>query len=736
MSFSEKSDETCLSGIVVRVTYDDPKGLFSVVRLRLDDQSVITLVGSLSGLSIGQRVSCQGQWKRSASYGDQFAVTSFFMDVPTENLEEMIHYLGSGNLPGIGPVLAAKIVEKFGKETPFILDHRPDQLSIIRGITPQKAEQIHQAWKKQRDLCNLMVFCQKIGLSTRHTKKIHDKWGLRSEEVIRGNPYILVREIWGFGFKRADQVAQHLGLAQDAPVRIQAAYEAIISQSHQEGHTCLPKGHLLEEAQRLLQLNERSALEKYLEHLLNEGRLLQDLKEGSLGKEPFIWSALAYRTEQNIASQLDRLLQSPSRIPSFDLEGLLQKLSDQLGMTLADAQKEAVRMTYTHKVHILTGGPGTGKSTITRCLAWIGKQLGLDLICCAPTGKAAKRLGEASGHPSKTIHHLLEYDFASQTFQKTENAPLEADLVIVDEMSMVDSFLFHHLLKAIPCHAHLVLVGDRDQLASIGPGQVLEDLISSRRLPICTLSVLFRQSERSGIVQAAHLIQSGRSPLIQESPDFSFIEEQDGQRIVERICFEVYERLPRLYKLDPQEEVQVLCPMRKGPVGIERLNTALQQTFQKGQAGSFSVGSRTFFLGDKLIQTRNNYRKEIFNGSIHFLRYADLANQTCELISMEGRSIIYRFDELDQLQHAYALSVHKYQGSEAECIVMPIHPSHSIMLFRRLLYTAITRARQYVLLIGSRKHLWYCVRNQGQTARFTGLRRQLEEKWPPRPLRI
>ncbi|WP_157952562.1 ATP-dependent DNA helicase, partial [Candidatus Similichlamydia epinepheli] len=428
---------------------------------------------------------------------------------------------------------------------------------------------------------------------------------------------------------------------------------------------------------------------------------------------------------------------SPSRVPSFDIESSLEWASKEIGMTLAPAQKEAIRMAYRNKVNLLTGGPGTGKSTITRCLALIGSKLGLNLIFCAPTGKASQRLGEASGRSAQTIHYLLEYDFTSQTFRKSERSPLQVDILVVDEMSMVDCFLFHNLLKAIPSHAHLILVGDRDQLASIGPGNVFGDLLISNRLPVCTLLTLFRQSERSGIAKAAHLIKEGRSPLAaleENDHDFSFVEEMDEDKIVKRICYEVYERIPNLHKLDPQEDIQVLCPMRKGPVGIERLNIALQQSFQKGQSGQFSIGGRTFFLGDKLIQTRNNYRKEIFNGSIHFLRSADIANRTCEMISMEGRSLTYRFDELDQVQHAYALSVHKYQGSEADCIVLPIHRSHSIMLFRRLLYTAITRARKYVILIGSKKHFWYGIRNNNQTERLTGLRQQLEKKLDPIPV--
>ncbi|WP_157952526.1 ATP-dependent RecD-like DNA helicase [Candidatus Similichlamydia epinepheli] len=620
----------------------------------------------------------------------------------TSCCDELEAFLGSGSLPWIGPALAKKIINSFGEETLFILDHQPDKLVSISGITSKKADQIHVAWKRQRDLYGLMIFCQKVGLSTHQSKKIYEKFGTRSEELIRENPYLLIREIWGFGFKRADYVATQLGLTPNSPIRIQAAYEAVVTQGYQKGHTCFPRKHLIDGAIQLLQLTSKDGVEEHLEHLLQDGRLVQYQKEGSFGAEPFIWSVQAYRTEENIVSQLDRLISSRSRVPNFDLEAYLGWASKELGMDLASAQKEAIRMAYRHKVHLLTGGPGTGKSTITRCLALIGGKLGLDLIFCAPTGKASKRLGEASGRPAQTIHYLLEYDFTSQTFKKSEKSLLQVDILVVDEMSMVDCFLFHHLLKAIPSHAHLILVGDSDQLASIGPGNVFEDLLSSRRLPVCTLSTLFRQSERSGIARAAHLIREGRSPLAslkEDDLDFSFIEERDGEKIVERICYEVYERMPKLHKLDPQEDIQVLCPMKKGSVGIERLNIALQQTFQKGQTGKFSIGGRTFFLGDKLIQTRNNYRKEIFNGSIHFLRSVDMSKRTCEMISMEGRSLIYRFDELDQVQHAYALSVHKYQGSEAECIVLPVHPSHSVMLFRRLLYTAITRARKHVLLI-------------------------------------
>ncbi len=712
-----------LDAVVERVVFESEESGWGVLRVRRPDSITSTAVGRLFGLRPGERVRFAGAWVEDRKYGKQFRVASYLSLLPA-TLEGIRRYLGSGLVPGIGPVMAERLVEAFGLDTLEVIENDPDRLGQVRGIGPKRSRQIRQAWREQRAVRDAMVFLQGHGLSAAHAIRVCRAYGEAAVQVVRGNPFRLAEDVFGIGFSTADRIASSLGVPVDAPQRAQAGLLFVLGQASDQGHVYLPRNRLLELARELLSVDEK-LLATAADQLIASEALVA---AGSDSEAPVYLPEL-HAAEVGVAHRLRELGLAPIAGPPIDVERALAWVESRQRLALAEFQRQAVRQAIRDKVHVITGGPGTGKTTLVRSLTRIFGKKGLRLSLCAPTGRAAKRLAEATGEEARTIHRLLEYDPRRGGFQRTADTPLDSDVIIVDETSMVDTSLAYHLLQAVPDGARLILVGDVDQLASVGPGKVLEELIRSDRLPVTRLTEIFRQAEESRIVLNAHRIHRGEMPELPREgrdSDFFFFHRQEPEEVLDTLVHLVTERVPRGFAIDPLTDLQVLSPMRRGLLGADQLNVELQRRLNP--AGRGAEGLRRLRDGDRVMQIRNNYELEVFNGDIG--RVTRLAERDRELeVTFDGRAVTYRFDDQDELALAYACSVHKAQGSEYPCVVMPVHTQHYVMLQRNLLYTAVTRASRLLILVGDRRALGVAVRNDRQQQRHTRLG-ELLRAWP------
>ncbi len=718
-----------LQGLVERITFTSEEDGYSVIKVRSPGyRDLVTVVGNFVSLCLGETLVMEGTWSTHARFGRQFRVDRYETTEPS-TVQGIKKYLGSGLIRGIGPKMAERIVKRFAEKTLDIIENQTERLREIDGIGKYRIGQIQKAWAEQKEIRTLMIFLRSNGASAALASRIFKRYGQQSVDMVMENPYRLAMDISGVGFLTADKLAINLGFAADSPLRAEAGILFVLHESTEEGHVCMPRGLLMELCRNRLQI-EMHVLEEALSGLkaemhIKEERLAPAASE-LFGDERAIYLRPIHASEVGAAARLDAIQRYRGLQPAINSQDALNWVRGRLNFSLAPLQEEAVKLALREKVIVITGGPGTGKTTLIRAILAIYERIGARVKLAAPTGRAAKRLSESTGHPAATIHRLLEFSPQFGGFQRNERKPLPADLVIVDEISMMDIVIANHLLKAVPSQTVLVLVGDADQLPSVGPGKVLGDIIESARFPVIRLTEIFRQARQSRIITNAHLIRQGAFPDLQDSgqnQDFYFINREDPQEALNTIVQLCTERIPRRFGLDPMEDVQVLSPMHRGEVGSENLNLALQNALNPRGITLESAG-RTFRINDKVMQIRNNYDKDVFNGDIGRIRRIDHEDGEIQ-VEFDGRSVKYDFSELEELVHAYAISIHKSQGSEYPAVVFPLLTQHFMMLQRNLLYTAVTRARKLVVIVGSKKALAVAVKNNRIQSRFTLLKERL-----------
>lgn len=709
-----------LSGYIERITFQNPETGYTVAQLKPPKGALVCIVGFMPMLLPGETVCCEGEWKQHLVHGRQFEVSAYRTEAPAD-LVGIKKYLGSGLVKGIGPVYAKRITDCFGIETLSVIDQTPDRLYEVPGLGKKRVDLITECWEEQRSIRDVMIFLQTHSITPAIAQKIFKRYGAKSISKIKENPFALAKDIFGIGFKIADTIAQKMGISFDSPLRIQAGIEYVLNKLSEEGHACYPVDDFLSEACKILEV-EANLIQEEISTLSREEKIrLHTLQYNNEARE-FIWGIFLFLSEVGIAREIKRLKQTSSNLRQIDADKAVAWAQDKLQIELAENQKIAVSKAITDKVHIITGGPGTGKSTITKAILQISQKLTTSILLAAPTGRAAKRMTEITGYPASTIHSLLQFDFTNGGFKRNRESPLECDLLIVDEASMIDTQLMYHLLKAVPSHARLIFVGDINQLPSVGPGNVLKDMIQSRQVSVSMLNEIFRQAAGSRIITNSHRINSGTLPQIDNHPDgdFFFMENESPEEVLTCILGLVKERLPRKYGFDVAKEIQVLAPMKKGIIGIENLNITLQDSLNKNQQNPLFRAGKKFLIGDKVMQIRNNYQKEVFNGDVGYIKSIDIVDQVV-IVDFDGHIVEYEFNGLDELVLAYAVSIHKYQGSECPCVIIPVHTTHFMMLHRNLLYTGVTRGKKLVVLVGTKKALALCVKNDEVQSRYTGL---------------
>ena len=704
---------TLLRCVVERITYQNPENGYSVLKVKVKGYSdLVTLVGNLLEVPVGSVLLCRGEWKVDKRYGSQFVAATWEETMPA-TVYGIEKYLGSGLVKGIGPRFARAIVQRFGTETIDIIETEIERLYEVPNIGRKRVAKIRESWEKQKDIKNVMLFLQGYGVSTAYAAKIYREYGKESIDKVRENPYRLADDIWGIGFKTADGIAAKMGYGKEDPRRCRSGILYTLGQLSDEGHVYAGEEQLVKTAGQLLEAGE-TAIRDTLAGMLQAEDLILD-KE-TIYLPPF------YHAECGTSRRLRDLAESTGR-SLFD--GLFDpsSLTAETGIEYDEVQLAAIRQAVTSKVMVLTGGPGTGKTTTTQGIIAALKKAGLRVLLAAPTGRAAKRMSEATGMEAKTIHRLLEYN-PQDGYKRNDENPLEGDALIVDECSMIDILLMNNLLKAVPVGMRLVFVGDIDQLPSVGAGNVLRDVIDSQRIPVVRLVRIFRQAQKSRIVMNAHTINQGRFPDTSNGrdTDFFFMREDDPERAAETIVRLVKERLPRAYRESP-DRIQVLTPMQRGVVGAANLNLLLQQALNPS-GPSLNRGGYTYRQGDRVMQQRNNYDKDVFNGDLGYIREVDTEERTLK-VDFDGKWAEYDVTELDELTLAYATTIHKAQGSEYPIVVMPVLMTHFVMLQRNLIYTGITRAKKICVLIGAMKALAYAVRDMSVLKRNTSLRERL-----------
>ncbi|MFC1894011.1 ATP-dependent RecD-like DNA helicase [Chloroflexota bacterium] len=716
------SRHTTLEGILERIVFFNEENSFTVARLQVAiRRELVTIVGALPSPTPGETLRLKGEWIVDARFGEQFRVDSCISVLPS-TITGIEKYLGSGFVKGIGPIMARRLVARFGIETLDIIDESPDMLQEVEGIGPVRSGRIATAWQEHREIREVMVFLQGQGVSPTYAVKIYKKYGDRAISVVKENPYRLALDISGIGFKTADKIAKNMGIDPGSQIRAEAGIIHVLSELVDEGHVYYPYEELKGKAVSLLEVDE-AILDTAVAALAGQNRVVVEECQGVTS----VYLTPLHVAEVNVAKRLKILLESPRQLLQIDVEKAIEWVQQTSRITLAEMQKEAVRRAISGKVLVLTGGPGTGKTTLVNSLIRILADKRQHIALASPTGRAAKRLSEVTGREAKTIHRLLEYSPKEGGFKRNEDNTLDADLVIVDEVSMVDILLMNHLLKAIPPEATVLLVGDVDQLPSVGPGNVLNDIIASGQVETVRLTDIFRQAQESLIVVNAHRVNRGEFPQITSSKgkksDFYFIERDDPERTLEVIKELCVNRLPRAFHLNPVDDIQVMSPMHKGVAGVANLNAELQRLLNP-EGEVVTRGGRSFRIGDKVMQIRNDYEKDVFNGDIGRVVGIDLEEQKI-LVRFEDRVVGYEWSDLDELVLAYAISIHKSQGSEYPVVVIPLLPQHYIMLQRNLLYTAITRAKRLVILVGSKRAVYMAVRNNKVRHRYAALSARL-----------
>jgi exodeoxyribonuclease V alpha subunit len=719
--------------VLERVTYVNEETAWCVVKLAVAGRrELVTVVGNLLGVQPGESLRLQGRWAMDRKYGEQFRADSY-VNVKPATLVGIERYLGSGLIRGVGRVTARRLVERFGLETLSVIDEAPDRLREVDGIGPVRSERIARAWVEQRQIQDVMVFLQSHGVSTTHAVRIYKHYRERAIAVVKENPYRLAIDIFGIGFRTADKIAAELGVSPSSPERAQAAVLHVLGELSSEGHVFYPRHALVEAAVALLQV-DAAIVQGAVDALDREGQIVVAPRLGAgveRAEDRAVYLRSLHTAESGVAADVRALLGTSTRPLAIDLEQALAWFEKRQGIALAPEQREAIRRAATSKVLVVTGGPGTGKTTLVNGAIRILERKGRRILLAAPTGRAAKRLSETTGREARTLHRLLEFDPKTAGFQRNRQRPLDADVVVVDEASMVDVVLAFNLLKALPPHCQLVLVGDVDQLPSVGPGSVLSDLIRSGVADVVRLAHVFRQAEASLIVTNAHRINRGELPHLPPpgaDADFFLVEKETPEDVLQVVKVLVQERIPRKFGFHPVDDVQVLTPMHRGLLGAASLNAELQALLNP-RGAAIVRGSRLFRVGDKVMQIRNNYTLEVFNGDIGRIETVDDVERTVA-VRFDGRPVAYDAADLDELVLAYACSIHKAQGSEYPCVVLPVHTQHYVMLQRNLLYTGITRGRRLVVLVGTRRALAIAVKNDRVDARFTQLADRLRRRGP------
>ncbi|MFN8483853.1 MAG: ATP-dependent RecD-like DNA helicase [Anaerolineae bacterium] len=724
-----------LEGAVERITYVNEQNGYTVAKLTPTGKDyLVTVVGNLPNVQPGESVRLEGVWTTHPQHGRQFEAKHCTVERPA-SVEGIRKYLGSGLVKGIGPGRAERIVETFGEYTLDVIERSPDRLVEVPGIGPKTASKIMRAWEEQRAIKDVMVFLQGHGVSTGLAVKIYKQYRNEALVIVQNDPYRLARDIYGIGFLTADKIARNMGFAIDDPRRIEAGVAYVLNEFSDGGHVFALRPDLVALAVERLSNDEThiapEGVEAAIDRLTEVGEL--KIEDGDDG--PAVYLPPFYQAEVGVARRLRRALDAQrDRLASFrdvNWERALAYLArDEL--ELAPQQAEAVKVALTHKVAILTGGPGTGKTYTLRAILKLLEARRHSVLLAAPTGRAAKRINEATGHAAKTLHRLLEFK-PGQSFIRDEQNPLDADMVIVDETSMIDLLLMNSLMKAVDVGSHLLLVGDVDQLPSVGAGNVLRDLIASEVIPVVRLETIFRQAEESGIVVNAHRINAGQMPVFSPTPtgDFFWVEAAEPTLAADRVLQVVAERIPKRWGLDALDDVQVLTPTHRGEAGVAMLNQRLQAILNPPAEGKTErpFGSRVFRVGDKVLQIRNNYDKKVFNGDVGRIEAIDLEDQVAR-VRFDTETVEYEFQELDELVHAFAMSVHKAQGSEYPAVVMPLVTQHYMLLQRNLVYTGVTRAKRLVVMVGQKRALGMAVRNARLSKRNSRLAQRLRAQDP------
>ncbi|AEN10068.1 exodeoxyribonuclease V alpha subunit [Streptomyces sp. DvalAA-21] len=727
------SHTAVLEGVLERITYANEENGYTVARVDTGRGSgdLLTVVGSLLGAQPGESLRMEGRWASHPQFGKQFQVDNYTTVLPA-TIQGIRRYLGSGLIKGIGPVMADRITTHFGVDTLDIIEQHPKRLVEVPGLGPKRTKMIAAAWEEQKAIKEVMVFLQSVGVSTSIAVRIYKKYEDASISVVRNQPYRLAADVWGIGFLTADRIAQAVGIPHDSPERVKAGLQYALSQSTDQGHCFLPEERLIADGVKLLQVDTGLVIECLAELAEDPEGVVREKVPGPEDGQPVtaVYLVPFHRAEISLATQVRRLLHTPEdRMPAFgdvDWDKALAWLARRTGAKLAPEQEAAVRLALSRKVAVLTGGPGCGKSFTVRSVVELARAKHAKVVLAAPTGRAAKRLSELTGAEASTVHRLLELKPGGDAAYDRER-PLDADLVVVDEASMLDLLLANKLVKAVAPGAHLLLVGDVDQLPSVGAGEVLRDLLAKDGpVPSVRLTTIFRQAQRSGVVTNAHRINAGVPPITQGLSDFFLFVEDETEDAGVLAVDVAARRIPAKFGLDPRRDVQVLAPMHRGPAGAGHLNGLLQQAVTPGRPDlpEKRFGGRVFRVGDKVTQIRNNYEKGengVFNGTVGVVTALDTDEQTLTVRTDEDEEIGYDFDELDELSHAYAMTIHRSQGSEYPAVVVPVTTSAWMMLQRNLLYTAVTRAKKLVVLVGSRKAIGQAVRTVSAGRRCTGL---------------
>ena len=723
----DTSTQEVLAGLVERVTYHNAENGFCVLRAKVrGHREVVTVVGHAATIAAGEWVTATGDWVNDRTHGQQFKAR-FLRTSPPTSADGIEKYLSSGMIRGVGPVYAKKLVRAFGEKVFDIIETTPGRLREVGGIGPVRAASILAAWAEQKAVREIMIFLHSHGVGTARAVRIFKTYGVDAIQVMTENPYRLARDIRGIGFKTADAIAMRLGIEKTAMVRVRAGISYALTEAMDEGHCGLPTDELVPLAEKLLEVSGelvRTALD--LE--LTEGTVIAD----RMGETPCVFLAGLHRAERTVAERLTRLVNGTLPWPWIDPDKALPWVEKRIGIILAESQVGAVQLALMSKVLVMTGGPGVGKTTIVRAILRILAAKEVRLLLCAPTGRAAKRMTEATGFDAKTIHRLLEVDPKGGGFKRGDDNPLDCDLLVVDEASMVDVMLMQALLKAVPDKAALLIVGDIDQLPSVGPGQVLADLIASGAVPVVRLTEVFRQAAQSRIIISAHRINQGSIPDLRPpgaDSDFYFVQADDPETAVPRIIELVRTRIPKRFGLDPIRDVQVLCPMNRGGVGARSLNFELQAALNPAGDRKVDRFGWTFAPGDKVMQIENDYDKDVYNGDVGHIDDVDPSEGEL-VVNFDGRAVTYGFGELDMLVPAYAATIHKSQGSEYPAVVIPIMTQHYAMLQRNLLYTGVTRGKRLVVLVGQKKAVAIAVRNVSGRRRWSKLAEWLCPKSP------
>lgn len=717
-----------VAGPVERVTFHSELNGYCVLRLKVKgEQDLVTVIGHAPSVSPGEYAAASGIWVMDREYGRQFKATFLKIYAPT-TAKGIEKYLGSGMVKGIGPVCAKRLVSAFGTDVFDVIEKTPEWLRELKGIGPKRIEKITKGWADQKAIREILVFLHGHGVSTSKSVRIYKTYGQDAVRTVKENPYRLAKDIRGIGFKSADTIAQNIGIEPTSPIRARAgvAY-ALAEASGNQGFCCLPRQTLIKQAVELLDI-PADIISDAIDHEIREG----ELTEADVPEAGCIFLTSLFVAEKNIARNLRRLAAGNHPWPDIDPEKAIPWAEKKLGLTLAASQKEAVAAALKSKVMVITGGPGVGKTTIVRAILTILRAKGVKIQLCAPTGRAAKRLAESSGSEAKTIHRLLEIDPATMEFARNETKPLECDLLVADESSMIDVPLANNLIKAVAPRSALIFVGDVDQLPSVGPGAVLSDIIESGALPVIRLTEVFRQAASSWIIKAAHQINEGRMPVFPtkaDNGDCYFVTVDDPEKMPAMLTSLVRDRLPKAYHADPICDIQVLCPMNRGGSGARALNETLQLALNPPPEDAVDKFGCKYGIGDKVMQIENDYERDVYNGDIGFVTGLDREEEELA-VDFDGREVIYPFGELDELVLCYATTIHKSQGSEYPIVVLPVTMQHYVMLKRNLIYTGVTRGKKLVVLVGQKKALAMAVRGKQTIKRLTGLKAWLQTASP------